>query len=246
VLKESTHQNGAMAPGGIMHDRPPNDSGTEGRRAFLTKLAAGAAAGAAGLSFASMIDPTDAWAQARANGAPDGEHWLDGLKGQHRQLVDAYMPNETFPFAFVFSFLAVQPPPAQVGTVMVLRHFAMPFALNDAMWAKYKIGENLKFMDSTTKAFAVRNVMYKPKPGSLPIEDMAIDKLMAKGTIFGACNIALQFLSAEFAPSAKVTKEAAAKEWAANLVPGIPLIPSGTWGVNRAQEKNCTYCSGGG
>ena len=225
-----------------MHDHPPNESESQGRRAFLGKLAAGAA----GLSVAGAMDPWEAWAQARASGAPDGEHWLDGLKGTHKQLVDAYMPNEGFPFAFVFSFYLVQPPPAQVGTVMVLRHFAMPFALNDAMWAKYKIGEGIKLNDMGTKAPAVRNFMYKPKPGVLPIDDMAIDKLMAKGTIFGACNVALQFLSAEFAANAKVTKEAAAKEWAANLIPGIPLIPSGTWGVNRAQEKGCTYCSGGG
>ena len=223
-----------------MHDESDN----QGRRAFLGKLAAGAA----GLSMASAIDPMQAWAKTYPNptSAPDPEHWLDGLKGDHKQLVDAYMPNEGFPFAFVFSFYAVQPPPAQVGTVMVLRHFAMPFALNDAMWAKYKIGEGVKLNDMGTKMPAVRNFMYKPKPGVLPIDDMAIDKLMAKGTIFGACNVALQFLSAEFAANAKVTKEAAAKEWAANLLPGIPLIPSGTWGVNRAQEKNCTYCSGGG
>jgi len=221
-----------------MHD----ESESQGRRAFLGKLAAGAA----GLSVAAAMDPWEAWAQARANGAPDGEHWLDGLKGTHKQLVDAYQPNEGFPFAFVWSFGLVQPPPASIGTVMVLRHAAMPFALNDAMWAKYKIGEFVKFDDPTTKAPAVRNVMYKPKPGTLPIDDMAIDKLMAKGTIFGACNVALQFLSGLMAPNAKVTKEAAAKEWAANLIAGIPLIPSGTWGVNRAQEKGCTYCTGGG
>ncbi len=181
-----------------MHDHPPNEAEGQDRRAFLGKLAAGAA----GLSFAAAIDPREAWAKTFPNGAaaPDPEHWLDGLKGQHKQLVDAYMPNEGFPFAFVFSFYLVQPPPATVGTVMVLRHFAMPFALNDAMWAKYKIGENIKFMDGATKAPATKNLLYKPKPGSLPIEDMAIDKLMAKGTIFGACNVALQFLSAEFAP----------------------------------------------
>jgi len=227
-----------------MHDHSPNESESQDRRAFLGKLAAGAA----GLSFAAAIDPREAWATTFPNGAaaPDPDHWLDGLKGQHKQLVDAYMPNEGFPFAFVFSFYLVQPPPAQVGTVMVLRHFAMPFALNDAMWAKYKIGEGLKVTDMATKAPSVRNFMYKQKPGALPIDDMAIDKLMAKGTIFGACNVALNFLSAEFAANAKVTKEAAAKEWAANLLPGIPLIPSGTWGVNRAQEKGCTYCSGGG
>jgi hypothetical protein len=30
------------------------------------------------------------------------------------------------------------------------------------------------------------------------------------------------------------------------LVPGVTILPSGTWGVNRAQEAGCTYCSGGG
>ena len=38
------------------------------------------------------------------------------------------------------------------------------------------------------------------------------------------------------AASAGVTPEEAAKEWAANIIPGITVIPSGTWGVNRAQE----------
>ena len=44
---------------------------------------------------------------------------------------------------------------------------------------------------------------------------------------------------------AGVSADEAAKEWAANVVPGITIIPSGTWGVNRAQEAGCTYCAGG-
>ena len=30
-----------------------------------------------------------------------------------------------------------------------------------------------------------------------------------------------------------------------DVIPGITIIPSGTWGVNRAQESGCTYCAGG-
>jgi hypothetical protein len=33
----------------------------------------------------------------------------------------------------------------------------------------------------------------------------------------------------------------AAKEWAANVVPGITSIPSGIWEVNRAREAGYTY-----
>ena len=74
---------------------------------------------------------------------------------------------------------------------------------------------------------------------------MAVDRLLAKGTVFGACNVALVVLSKKFSGNAGVSADAAAKEWAAKSVPGITVIPSGTWGVNRAQEGGCTYCAGG-
>ncbi len=52
-------------------------------------------------------------------------------------------------------------------------------------------------------------------------------------------------LSKQLAGNAGVSADDAAKEWAANLVPGITLLPTGVWGVNRAQEAGCTYCAGG-
>jgi hypothetical protein len=74
---------------------------------------------------------------------------------------------------------------------------------------------------------------------------MALDRLLAKGVIFGGCNVALVNLSRMLSHNAGVTPEQAAKEWAANVVSGVTIIPSGTWGVNRAQEAGCTYCAGG-
>ena len=61
----------------------------------------------------------------------------------------------------------------------------------------------------------------------------------------GACDMALKLLSGQLAGNAGVSAEEAAKEWAANVIPGITMIPSGTWGLNRAQEQGCTYCAGG-
>jgi hypothetical protein len=62
---------------------------------------------------------------------------------------------------------------------------------------------------------------------------------------FGACHVALLGQSKMLAGNAGVSAEQAAKEWTANIIPGITIIPSGTWGVNRAQEAGCTYCAGG-
>lgn len=231
----------------MAHPHSHDSESPSGRRAFLGKLAATAAAGAAGLTLTSALDAPGALLAATPSRGPDAEHWLDGLKGKHKQVVDAYAANEGFPLAFAFTFMAAQSPAdLPVGSVIVLRHFAMPFALNSSLWERYKIGEAVKLMDSQTKQPATRNMFYKAPAGSLPLDDMAIDKLMAKGVIIGACNMALQFLSGELAGNAGVSKEVAAKEWAEGLIPGITLLPSGTWGVNRAQEKGCTYCTGGG
>ena len=110
---------------------------------------------------------------------------------------------------------------------------------------KYKIGESSKIIDPETKAPAIKNPFLRPKPGVLLADDFAIDRLLDRGVVFGACNMALQVQSKMLAGNAGVTAEEAAKEWAANVIPGITIIPSGTWGVNRAQEMGCTYCAGG-
>jgi hypothetical protein len=184
--------------------------------------------------------------RAESAAAPsDGPDWPGALKGRHRQVVDAYDANSGFPLAFAYTFLAPHGPSATATAVVVLRHGAFPIALGNEMWGKYKIGESFKILDPETKAPAVKNPFLHPKPGVLLVDDMAVDRLLANGTVIGACNVALHVQSKMLAGNAGVSADDAAKEWAANVVPGITIIPSGTWGVNRAQEGGCTYCAGG-
>jgi hypothetical protein len=212
------------------------------RRGFLGRVASAMALGLAGLV------PTPLQAQPAA-ARSDGPSWPGPLKGRHKQVVDAYEVNSGFPLAFAYTFLATNEPPSanlvSATAVVVLRHGAFPIALNNEMWRKYKIGESFKIVDPETKAPAVKNPFLRPKPGVLLVEDMALDRLLANGTVFGACNIALLVQSKMLAGNAGVSADDAANEWAANIVPGITVIPSGTWGVNRAQEGGCTYCAGG-
>jgi hypothetical protein len=205
------------------------------RRTFFGHLGGAVALGLAGL----VSRPSQAQTPAAR---PDGPNWPGTLPGRHKQVVDAVEPNSGFPLAFAYTFLA---PNESATAVVVLRHGAFPIALEDAMWEKYKIGESFKIIDPETKAPAKKNPFLRPKSGVLPIDDMALDRLLARGVVFGACNIALQVQSKILAGNAGVSSEEAAKEWAANIVAGVTLIPSGTWGVNRAQEVGCTYCAGG-
>jgi hypothetical protein len=225
-----------------MDDRTPNTTDMTPRRGFIRRVAGAMALGLTGL-VPSPSHPQPAAARS------DGPEWPGPLKGRHRQLVDAYEVNDGSPLAFAYTFLSTNEPPTanlvSATAVIVLRHAAFPMALGNEIWRKYKIGEAFKILDPETKAPAVKNPFLHPKPGVLPLDGMAIDLLLASGTVFGACHVALLGQSKMLAGNAGVSAEQAAKEWTANVIPGITIIPSGTWGVNRAQGGGCTYCAGG-
>jgi hypothetical protein len=121
------------------------------------------------------LGPVAARAEASAEDGPD---WPGTLKGRHRQVVDAYAPNDGFPLAFAFTFVATNGPASAgvvpASAVVVLRHTAFPLALDHPMWEKYKIGESLSILDPETKAPAAKNPFLHPKPGVLLVDDMAI------------------------------------------------------------------------
>jgi hypothetical protein len=174
--------------------------------------------------------------------ASDGPDWPGTLKGRHKQLFDVYTINAGFPLGFVNNFIT---PNESATAVMIFRHQGLPYALNSMIWAKYKVGETFNIIDPETKAAAVKNPWFEPKPGVLGNPQAALDRLAAKGTVMGACGVALRGQSGRLASNAGVTAEEAFKEFTANLIPGVTVLPSGTWGVNRAQEAGCTYCAGG-
>jgi hypothetical protein len=203
------------------------------RRGFFGRIAAMSALGLSGLATTAVRAQT---------GPAEGPDWPGTLKGRHKQLFDVYDINEGFPLGFANNFLT---PNESATAVLIFRHKGLPYALNSAMWEKYKVGETLKISDPETKAPAVKNPYFQPKPGVLNNADMALDRLIGKGTVIGACAVALRGQSRRLAPNAGVSPDDALKEWTANLIPGVTVIPSGTWGVNRAQEAGCTYCAGG-
>jgi hypothetical protein len=210
------------------------------RRSFFHSVA-----GAITVGLATMAPDV---LRAQPATPPSQADWPGALKGRHRQLFDAYTINDGAPLEFAYTFLATNAalgPNAAATAVIVLRHAAFPVALSDDVWRKYKIGEAFKVIDPETKAPALKNPFLRPKSGILPVADMAIDRLLSLGVVIGGCHVALMFQSNMLARTAGVTPDEAAKEWTANVVPGITILPSGVWGVNRAQEAGCSYCSGG-
>jgi hypothetical protein len=203
------------------------------RRSFFSRIVAMSTLGLFGFATST----------ARAQLAhADGPDWPGVLKGRHRQVFDVYSINGGSPLGFTNNFLT---PNESAAAVLVFRHSGTPYALGSAMWGKYKVGESFNIIDPETKAPAVKNPWFQPKPGVLGNSEAALDRLFARGTVMGVCSISLRGQARRLATNAGVSAEEALKEWTANLIPGVTVIPSGTWGVNRAQEAGCTYCAGG-
>jgi hypothetical protein len=205
------------------------------RRGFFGRIAAFSALGLFGLAT------TAARAQPVPAGGPD---WPGPIKGRYKQVFDVYTINDGFPLGFANNFLT--PNGESATAVLIFRHQGLPYALGHSIWARYKVGETFKIIDPETKAPAVKNPWFQPKPGVLANPETALDRLAARGTVMGVCGVALRGQARRLAENANVTPDEAYKEFAANLIlPSVSILPSGTWGVNRAQEAGCTYCAGG-
>lgn len=218
------------------------------RRGFLSTVAAGAAA----LGMATLTAPFRGLGKPPAHSMmsnSDAETWLNKIQGKHKQVFDAPEPHEGLPFAFTRVFLSTSneagTPDSDLCAVLVLRHAAIPFAMEDRLWAKYKFGEVFKFEDGATKAPALRNPMWNPKAGELPFPDMSMDQLQKRGALFGVCNMAITFYSMNVAKNMNMDAAEVKKDWISGLLPGVQLLPSGVWAINRAQERGCSYCFAG-
>jgi len=164
------------------------------RRGFIGRLTAGTLA-AMGMA---ATDPEALRAEVPlATGVDD---WLAGITGSYRQFFDAVTVNEGFPFSFAMTFMntigeSYKVPDKDITAVVGLRHFAIPLAFKDDIWARYKLGEMFKVNDPVTKAPAVRNPYAYAKEGELLFPGMAFEKLQARGVVFTVCNVALNVLS---------------------------------------------------
>ena len=222
---------------------------TTPRRQFLGSLATGAAA----FGMATLAAPLQLQAQPEIldNGVSDADAWFNKINGKHRIVFDATGPHEVFPFAWPKVFLltnaATGTPEKENTVVVVLRHNAIPYAMEDRLWAKYKFGEVFKIDDPVTKAASVRNAFWKPKPGDFKVPgigDVAIgiNELQDVGVMFCVCDMAITVYSAIMAQGINGDAAEVKKDFLAGVLPGIQVVPSGVWAVGRAQEHKCAYC----
>ena len=220
------------------------DHVTTHRRGFLGTLAAAAAAGLASLSPVKLHASAGRGPLNAAD--PAFEAWLNKMTGKHKMCFDAPEPNSGM--AVVWPRVWLNGNNENYGTkdgentaVIILRHAAIPIAMKDELWAKYKFGEVFGIKEGENAA--TRNLYAKQLP--LPLPGTGLEPLLAAGALVGVCNVALTVYSSVVAQKMGMDPAAVKAEWVAGLIPGVQVVPSGVLAVARSQEKGCGYCFAG-
>lgn len=232
-----------------------NSNNPVARRAFVTGLGVGAAALGAGLAACANADEKPAAAAApvqpaRWQPAREAEDdWLE-LPGRHRLAFDATSAKGAGEaLTFVNNYLIANKDgyklePSALAVVVILRHFATPFAYNDAMWAKYgtTFSKLIKFTDPKTKK-PPRSNLYNAKGYEklLPNRGTTIGDLVKLGTHSAVCGMATEFFAQTIAKKTGSKPDDIYNELAANLIPNAHMVAAGIVAVNRAQERGYAF-----
>jgi len=217
------------------------------RRQFLGALALGATA-----STISMFS-NPLFAEAKAfdiKTMTDAEEWFNKIKGSHRITYDGSTPHEGFPIIWTWAYYLTNNGSGtsddDMTAVTVLRHSAVPYALEDRVWNKYKLGEFFNIKDNITGAAALRNTVYEPKDGDFPLPGIdGIKRMQERGAMFCVCNLALKVNAHFISKSRSLDENEVYNDLVSAVYPGIQIVPSGVWALGRAQEHGCGYIFAG-
>ena len=230
-------------------------SGLTHRRGFLGRIAGAAAA----LSVLNDARP----AEAQPAGPDD---WIKGVKGTHRCLFDFPQHKNGMPLLHILNYLntyaeAYKSAPGQAGAVGTFYSMgtqsSIPLAFNDAMWAKYGLGDYLGLKDAAGTPYT-RNVFNRPTAGDLHLLMQAIqsptipafagampalglESLQKMGTTFLLCANAFGGWCEELGVRGKGKAADLQKDLAANLLPGVVMVPAMVIAIEKAQAAGIAY-----
>jgi intracellular sulfur oxidation DsrE/DsrF family protein len=122
---------------------------------------------------------------------------------------------------------------------------------DDAVWAKYRLGEVFKIQDPGTGQPATRNLWFASKnpPVSQPppdranpyYSDISIQGLQRRGVLFLICHQSIHAHGGQLASSEQNSDQQTAAEIVAeiqaHLIPGGLLVPAGVGELVRLQDK---------
>lgn len=219
------------------------------RRKFFTSIALGVGATA----FPNFIDDFDQLDPVKTStdiNQEDVSLWFKKIKGEHRVAYDGSQPHNTLPIVWNWAFLesnnSLGVKDSNMTAMTVLRHAGIVFAFNSSVWEKFKLGELVSFNDNQTGKPSLRNTVYEPMEGDMPLPPIqGIKDLQNRGSMFCVCDLATKVYGSAVASKMNLNPDEVYEEMIEGILPGIKLVPSGVMALGRAQNENCAYIFAG-
>ena len=213
------------------------------RAAIATALVAVAVAGMA-MRSTRTLQATPA--PASKTGEPS-DHWLEGLTAAHKQFFDAPSPNGGIPLVHMMNYYdtynkAYGVKDADINAVLAFYGGTTFYGLNDAAWAKYKLGEFLETNDPATSRPATSNPWRSaPTVLGMALPSASIEALHARGATFIVCDNALHIFAGMLAAKRGLDADAVYKDFRANILPGVELVPGMVVAIEQAARAGLSY-----
>jgi len=225
------------------------------RRGFLARMLGAAAIG---LPF---VETSPAAAQGSA-----ADDWMKNVKGTHRCLFDFPQHKNGLPLLHVLNYLntykeAYSAQPGQVSAVGTFygigNQASLSMGFNDAIWAKYRLGEYTGLKDAAGKPYT-RNVFHRPTKDDLHLlmqavqtptipafgeamPGLGIESLQKMATTFLLCANALGGWCLELEARGKGKAADIEKDLRANLLPGVTIVPAMVIAIEQGQAAGIRY-----
>ncbi|MGH7604337.1 MAG: hypothetical protein ACRENK_10120 [Gemmatimonadaceae bacterium] len=218
------------------------------RREFLVTIAAGAVA----FGLTGSVSSAFAAPSTNHEDLVPSDKWLASVTGKHRQFFD--MPNHMNGMGLVQvrNYLntlrdAYKVRNSDATAVVSLYGMTTLLAFNDAMWMKYNIGTVVKVTDAN-KAAPMSNVFAAAPAGAASLSlsgapisipaDSSISALQQRGAVFLLCNNAFNLFMGMLGGDKAADVR---KDFEANMLPGVFLVPAMVVAINQAQTHGCSY-----
>lgn len=221
------------------------------RREFIEKLGATAMLGAIpwnGISLAAerIVPPTTSPAAAEEFDFT----WVNKLKDKkHKAVMDCTEVESGYPVWRAKFFgdqyqEVMKAKPADIATVLVLRHNALVLGFQQSLWDSASIAKDHNVTHPLTLQSSDRNpALLSSTRNEVPanFDAFALPNFIQNGGIVLACNVALGFFAMGMAQKLSISQEEARSRALAAFLPGVILQPSGVFACIRAQDEGCRY-----
>lgn len=183
----------------------------------------------------------------RDGAPPPADAWLARMDGEHRQFFDAPAPAGGIGLVHVLNYYdtynkAYGVPDAAIDAVLTFYGGTTLYAVNDAAWAKYRIGEFLETVDPATKAPAVVNPWRaRPTILGMSLPQASIEALQRRGATFIVCDNALTVIAGMLANARGLEPAAVYADLRASILPDVELIPGMVIAVEQAHRAGLSY-----